>query len=163
MGPINIFVFQSNFETHVICSKLPLDNFEIKFNSIKLILLCYNHLLCKFCWLWFFQYLFNIHWIWLKYWYCTQDRSIFASERQVHPRCQSLKLSYCLDIQKLQKVNQEWISDKLNPSSRSWIKYTSEWRLLSVVQKWAQGVLKWSMPLSLLKSERWKARNLWSD
>ena len=60
MSPINIFVIQLNFWNYVFCSKLPLDNFEIKFNSIKLILLCYNTYLCKLSLLYLFGYLFNI-------------------------------------------------------------------------------------------------------
>ena len=53
MGPINIFVIQLNFWNSC--------NFEIKFNSIKLILLCYNTYLYKFCLLYLFKYLFKIH------------------------------------------------------------------------------------------------------
>ena len=53
------FCFNQVFETHVFCFKLPLDNFETKVNSIKLIFLFYHIYLCNFL-LYSFEYLFNI-------------------------------------------------------------------------------------------------------
>ena len=44
----------------IFCSKLPIDNFEIKFYSINLILLSYNTYLCKICLVYLFEYMFNI-------------------------------------------------------------------------------------------------------
>ena len=61
MGPINIFVFQSDFWIILIVLQITsTSTFVTKINSIKLILLWYNIYLCKFSLLYLFEYLINI-------------------------------------------------------------------------------------------------------
>ena len=75
MGPINIFLFQQILETHtcIFCFKLPLDNFETKFNVSELILLCYNTYFVLISFTIFVRVLIVQHSPdWLKYWYLYQ-------------------------------------------------------------------------------------------